>query len=151
VYTPFVRIAQFARAAHEQGKTVTPDRIPEQISAPVVYVAMLKPFQTPESAAAHTSVAAIMRPPTALPAGQSAYFVPFERRLIQAKRLVDVDEAERILGPIPLPDVVVVGVFPFESVQRSSVEFCAYRARKNARSEIPDYDVVAGFIRGPLR
>ena len=38
VYTPFVRIALFSRAAHRQGRTITAADLPEEMTQPVTYV-----------------------------------------------------------------------------------------------------------------
>jgi hypothetical protein len=150
VYTPYVRIARYARAMRLNGESVDPGRIPEAVSEDVIHVAIQQVRQSSSALGQPVRVAAIVRPPGVSPPGKSAYFVPKGRALVPALRVEEVAMAERILGAIPLDDIGAVGVFPLSFANQLMLEFCAYREYADAAGA-PAYDVVAGFASGPLR
>lgn len=151
VYTAHVRVARFARAALGRGIQLTPTDIPNSASAPVMHVVMrnlLRPAPLGHDGAIR--IAAIRRPPTAPPPGQSLYFVPVPTRLIPAVRLEALKTAEIALGAMPSNDVLGIGVFSETLAQQPFLEFCVYREYTDS-SGGPAHDVMTGYVEGPVR
>ncbi len=151
LFTPYVRIARFARERHLAGKTVSPEEVPQHLSEPVVHVAMRKPQATPDVPNVPIAIAAIFGPLDRPPPSEIAYFIPRVPPLSPPLRVETTDSAKRVMGAVTFHDLAGVAVFPVSSVQRPFVEFCAYREFYLPDDPHPSYDVVAGWVAGPLR
>lgn len=148
VYTPYVRIARFARRAILNGHPPTHSDVPAAVSEPVIHVVMVVPREDPRATGQPVLVAEIRRSPYAPQPDQSAFFDV--RNIRPAIRIETRRAAEAVLGVVPLNGVSIVGVFPLSALEHELVEFCSYQ---NFISEtgVPGHNVVAGYIRGPLR
>ncbi|MCA1583669.1 MAG: hypothetical protein LC791_02465 [Acidobacteria bacterium] len=151
VYTPYVRVARFARSAHLRGRRVTPEDIPAVVKEPVLHVAMHWPAGHPGPPPENLSdivIALIDRPPSVPRVEQTMSFHP--RWLVRALRMEDVDGASRTLAELPFDRAVLVGAFPAEFADRAVLEFTAYRTYWTETSG-NSREMIVGFVRGPLK
>lgn len=147
VYTPYVRIARFARSAMLNGRTTTENDIPAAVREPVIHVVMRVPREDPRAAGQPVLVAAIRRSPHAPPPEQSAFF---DVRNLRPPIRLETRPAADAVGVVPLDGVPIIGVFPLSALEHELVEFCSYQ-NFISDSGGPGHNVVAGYIRGPLR
>jgi hypothetical protein len=148
IYTPYVRVARFARAARERGAVVSIDDIPEAVTAPVVHVAMRSLPEDRSNGSQPFRIAAITRPPARYPPAGSSYFAP--RNLHEPIRVMSRASAETVIGELSYGDVDLIGVFAESLVRRQWIEFALYQEYTTEQGS-PGYSVSQGYVKGPLR
>jgi hypothetical protein len=145
VYTQFVRVARYVWLNREASRDLDVADIPEAIKRSDLQVVMTLPPVT--ETADGLMMAAVNRPPSAVPAGVGAYFVQSERRLIPSIANIGLETFEQAVGKVSIRRPGLVGVFRSELAERKVLEFCTYRHGDDHDSVY----VVCGYVSGPIR
>jgi hypothetical protein len=145
VYSQFVRVARYVWLNREPGLDLDVVDLPDSVKRNELQVVMTLPPAT--ETADGLVMAAVNRPPSAVPAGFGAYFVQSERRLIPPIANIGLETFERTVGKVPIRRAGLVGMFRPELSERKVLEFCAYRHGDDHDSVY----VVCGYVAGPIR